>query len=319
MSSYKAFKLGSAAIRPVTIALMGVTTVLLAKPVRCEQQHAANASPIPRPENARKVRYAPVSPTQPLFVNDAKGEGYVYIPSAVRELPTASSSEKPEIRRDVEALVKSVQDEICRALEQVEGDDGAKFQEDNWTRENGSHGRTRVLQGGKVFEKAGVGVSVVQGNLPAAAAAQMRSRGKEALSGPGPFPYFACGISLVIHPHNPHAPTSHANYRYFEVEVPDNRPGFEGKTKKIWWFGGGADLTPSYVYEEDAKHFHNILKNSCDRWVAHNIPFPYFTIFPNSFPYTLVQSQLPPSTFLFILFLPHYMYNLTHLSSSFQI
>jgi len=118
-----------------------------------------------------------------------------------------------------------------------------------------------VLQGGKVFEKAGVNVSVVHGNLPAAAAAQMRSRGREVLSGAGPFPFFAAGISLVIHPHNPHAPTSHANYRYFEVVGKDP---VTGEPKVQWWFGGGADLTPSVLYEEDAVHFHTALKAPCD-------------------------------------------------------
>jgi len=143
----------------------------------------------------------------------------------------------------------------------------------------------------------------VHGLLPPSAVAQMRSRGGGAgapgagaggLSGAGPFPFFACGVSLVVHPANPHAPTAHANYRYFEVEVPDEAapaapaaksplesaaaalasaavpsplqpsPLPPPRTRKIWWFGGGADLTPSILYPEDARHFHAALKAACD-------------------------------------------------------
>jgi coproporphyrinogen III oxidase len=112
--------------------------------------------------------------------------------------------------------------------------------------------------------------------LPPSAVAQMRSRGKAGeagLSGPGPFPFFACGVSLVLHPTNPHAPTAHANYRYFEVEVPVESAGADSGEpspapasgpRKLWWFGGGADMTPSYLYEEDARHFHATLRSTCD-------------------------------------------------------
>jgi coproporphyrinogen III oxidase len=205
-----------------------------------------------------------------------------------------------EIRADMESLVKRVQDEICAAVAAADGG-GQGFHEDAWTRPEGGGGRSRVLQGGKVFEKAGVNVSVVHGQLPAAAVAQMRSRGKEALGGSGPFPFFACGVSLVLHPHNPHAPTAHANYRYFEVEVPltkEERQEVAAKaakaaagakaeggaappplptTRKLWWFGGGADLTPSLLYDEDAVHFHGTLKAALD---AHDPPSPSPPLYP---------------------------------------
>ena len=175
---------------------------------------------------------------------------------------------------DMEELVLRVQDEICIAIANIDGKMGG-FHEDQWLRKEGGKGRSRVLQDGKVFEKAGVNVSIVHGTLPAAAVIQMRSRGKEYLVGSGPFPFYACGISLVIHPHNPHAPTSHANYRYFEVEIPLSEsekllPEYSNQTKKkLWWFGGGADLTPSYLYNDDAEYFHTTLRKALD---AHDEP-----------------------------------------------
>ena len=105
-----------------------------------------------------------------------------------------------------------------------------------------------------MFEKAGVNVSVVHGTLSPQAAQSMG--GGHELKGKD-LDFFATGISLVLHPHNPMAPTVHANYRYFERG--------EGEKPGSWWFGGGADLTPSYLFEEDAVHFHTVLKNACDR------------------------------------------------------
>ena len=109
---------------------------------------------------------------------------------------------------------------------------------------------------GHVFEKAGVNISVVHGNIPASAVSQMNSRGKRLPEGKE-MPFFACGISSVIHPRNPNVPTLHFNYRYFEVE---ENPG-----RVRWWFGGGCDLTPYYLDEADAKHFHSVLKTACDK------------------------------------------------------
>ena len=129
---------------------------------------------------------------------------------------------------------------------------------DRWNREEGGGGITCVIQDGDVFEKAGVGVSVVHGMIPPSAVAQMNARGKKLPEGQE-MPFFACGISSVIHPRNPHVPTLHFNYRYFEVL----EAGEGGKPR--WWFGGGCDLTPYYLDEEDAVHFHGTLKEACDK------------------------------------------------------
>lgn len=136
----------------------------------------------------------------------------------------------------------------------------AKFHEDVWSRAEGGGGWTRVLSEGKVFEKAGVNVSTVHGMLPAQAATQMKTRGIDLpnLKDGRPAPFFACGVSLVIHPINPMAPTVHANYRYFEIMDPETG-------KSVWWFGGGSDLTPSYLFEEDAIQFHSEKKKACDK------------------------------------------------------
>lgn len=164
------------------------------------------------------------------------------------------------MRERMEAMILRVQDEICAGIEAV---DGMKFQTDSWEREgHGGGGRSRVLQDGKVFEKAGVGVSIVHGVLPPAAQKQMRSRGKNLEEGKD-LPFYACGISLVMHPRNPMAPTIHLNYRYFEVETGRKNP-VTGQPETLSWFGGGADLTPSYLFEEDARHFHAVYKTILD-------------------------------------------------------
>ena len=126
------------------------------------------------------------------------------------------------MRKKMPAYVKSLQSTIINALESVEGPGGGRFIRDKWTRPEGGEGITCVLQNGTVFEKAGVNFSEVHGPLPAALEAQMRSRKMEDL-GQGPFNMFATGISLVIHPHNPNAPTVHANYRYFELVNADGK------------------------------------------------------------------------------------------------
>ena len=148
-------------------------------------------------------------------------------------------------------MVHRIQDEICDALKVI---DGVDFRQDEWTREEGGGGRSRVFSGGRVFEKAGVNVSVVYGTLSPQAAKSMG--GGHELKGTD-LDFFATGISLVLHPKNPMAPTVHANYRYFERG--------EGQKPGSWWFGGGADLTPSYLFEEDAIHFHQVHKNVCQR------------------------------------------------------
>ena len=144
-------------------------------------------------------------------------------------------------------FVHTLQDEICTALEKTDGK--AVFEEDNWTRDGGGGGRTRVIANGNVFEKGGVNCSTVFGVLP-----EFIRKRFEVEQGW----FFAAGISLVIHPVNPFVPTVHANYRYFELY------DVEGGERVDGWFGGGADLTPYYLFDEDAKHFHRIHKNACD-------------------------------------------------------
>lgn len=165
----------------------------------------------------------------------------------------ANSDEEVDTIPEFEAMIRRVQDEICDALAEV---DGTPFREDTWDRPEGGGGRTRVLQGGKVFEKAGVNTSIVHGKLPPRAVEQMKSRGHDL--GEGELPFYAAGISLVAHPHNPMAPTVHLNYRFFQVTN-------EKTGKCTWWYGGGADLTPSYLFEDDAEHFHWTLQSTCDK------------------------------------------------------
>ncbi|PAN34115.1 hypothetical protein PAHAL_6G069500 [Panicum hallii] len=164
------------------------------------------------------------------------------------------------VRARFERMIRRMQAEVCAELEAVEGgaSDGggaALFREDAWTRPGGGGGISRVLQGGRVFEKAAVNVSVVYGVMPPEAYRAARPEAAAAAGGEkaGPVPFFAAGVSSVIHPVNPFAPTMHFNYRYFETEAPKDAPG----APRQWWFGGGTDLTPSYIIEEDIKHFHS--------------------------------------------------------------
>jgi coproporphyrinogen III oxidase len=153
----------------------------------------------------------------------------------------------------MELFILDMQAKICHALEEVGQD---KFRVDRWLREDGGGGGiTCIIQDGDVFEKAGVNISVVHGELGAAAVKAMKSRHKEIAEGNVTF--FAAGISSVIHPRNPNVPTVHFNYRYFEVVDNDG--------KKTSWFGGGTDLTPYILFEDDVIHFHKTLKDACDK------------------------------------------------------
>ncbi|XP_031627131.1 oxygen-dependent coproporphyrinogen-III oxidase [Contarinia nasturtii] len=159
-----------------------------------------------------------------------------------------------DMKTRMELFIMKIQTDFVRALENEENF-GKRFFVDRWLRKEGGGGITCVLQDGDVFEKAGVNISVVSGTLPAAAVQQMRTRGKNLSD--GPLPFFAAGISAVIHPKNPLVPTIHFNYRYFEVDDPQTGG-------KQWWFGGGTDLTPYYFNEADTIHFHETLKAACD-------------------------------------------------------
>jgi coproporphyrinogen III oxidase len=155
--------------------------------------------------------------------------------------------------------IQNLQDQICNGLETVDGQ--AKFLEDIWTRPEGGGGRTRVIENGAVFEKGGVNISAVHGKLPEAMQKMFKV---------GEADFFACGLSLVMHPKNPMVPTVHANWRYFELydNVENSSPS--GRSGGASWFGGGQDLTPYYLFEEDATHFHQTCKNACDK---HNLDF----------------------------------------------
>ena len=148
--------------------------------------------------------------------------------------------------------IQKLQDQICSALETA--DEQAQFQEDHWDRKGGGGGRTRVIENGAVFEKGGVNISAVHGELPDSMKAYFKVEEGS---------FFACGLSLVIHPKNPMVPTVHANWRYFELYKDD------GSLAEAW-FGGGQDLTPYYLFEEDATHFHRVCKTACDQ---HNASF----------------------------------------------
>ncbi|KAI9823318.1 MAG: Coproporphyrinogen-III oxidase [Thelocarpon impressellum] len=158
------------------------------------------------------------------------------------------------MRLRMEAFVKEQQAEIVSALQSL---DGSPFRTDTWVRPNGGGGISCVLQDGNVFEKAGVNTSVVYGTLPRPAIEQMRVNHKALDPSVESLEFFAAGISLVLHPHNPMAPTVHLNYRYFETADAAGNP-------QAWWFGGGTDLTPSYLFDEDAIHFHATVKAACD-------------------------------------------------------
>jgi coproporphyrinogen III oxidase len=158
------------------------------------------------------------------------------------------------MRLRMESFIKEEQQRIVRALEEL---DGTRFRTDTWTRSNGGGGISCILQGGTVFEKAGVNISIVHGSLPRPAIAKMRVNHPALDSTLESLDFFAAGLSLVLHPHNPMAPTVHLNYRYFETTNSDGSP-------TAWWFGGGTDLTPSYLFDEDATHFHRTTKTACD-------------------------------------------------------
>ena len=149
----------------------------------------------------------------------------------------------PEDSRErARQLVIDLQDEICSGLEHIDGQ--GKFEEESWKRPEGGGGRSRVMQEGKVFEQGGVNFSEVEGDELPPSILNQRPEAKG-------HSWFATGTSMVLHPRNPYIPTVHLNYRYFEAGP-------------VWWFGGGADLTPFYPFLEDARHFHRVHQQACD-------------------------------------------------------
>ncbi len=159
---------------------------------------------------------------------------------------TASSKKGPCPAKDSRIRTKefliSLQDEICAGLENHDGE--GKFVEESWERPEGGGGRSRVMTEGRIFEQGGVNFSEVHGDALPPSIINQRPEAKG-------HPWFATGTSMVLHPRNPYLPTVHLNYRYFEAGP-------------VWWFGGGADLTPYYPYLADAKHFHSTHLAACD-------------------------------------------------------
>ena len=141
---------------------------------------------------------------------------------------------------------KAIQNEICLGLEKLDG--GGLFEEDSWERKGGGGGGSRVLLNGNLIEKGGVNFSAVYGKLPDAIKKSFKTENED---------FFATGISIVLHPHNPWVPIIHMNIRYFEMNNGE---------EDLRWFGGGIDVTPHFVKEQDATNFHKTLKNTCDKY-----------------------------------------------------
>lgn len=203
------------------------------------------------------------------------------------DLSVLEDPSKP-MRKRMEVYIRDLQYRIVKGLQSAE--DSEKFLIDAWDRPEGGMGISSVIQGGQTFDKGGVNISIVHGNLPHNAIRQMSADHgnlveKTGYTFEGPqadvngLPFFAAGLSMVIHTKNPFCPTTHLNYRYFELTHPptlnDGRPNprYEQANKDAdcvsepvaWWFGGGADLTPMYLNEEDAAHFHTTLKAAADK------------------------------------------------------
>ncbi|HWP82355.1 MAG TPA: oxygen-dependent coproporphyrinogen oxidase [Bacteroidota bacterium] len=155
---------------------------------------------------------------------------------------TAVKVKQSRQAQEFQAFFEKLQDTICAALEEIDGKE--VFVEDLWTHETGGGGRTRIIQNGDVFEKGGVNTSAVSGILSPKLADRL---------GASEQAFFATGISLVLHPYSPMIPTVHTNFRYLEL------------ADGTFWVGGGADLTPYYLFDEDVRHFHRTWKEVCDR------------------------------------------------------
>lgn len=152
-------------------------------------------------------------------------------------------------KEQITADYQTIQDEICLALETLDGK--SKFEEELWERNGGGGGRTRVIQNGNILEKGGVNFSAVYGTLPDVMKKALKVESDD---------FFATGVSIVIHPNHPMVPIIHMNIRYFEM------PSTMAGVNPIRWFGGGIDLTPHYVFDDDARFFHQSLKLVCDKF-----------------------------------------------------
>ena len=178
------------------------------------------------------------------------------VPSRLRQMTDMTDPQAPDVPA-VQRYLTGLQDKIVVALESA---DGGEFRRDEWVREQGGGGISRLIEGGDLFERAGVLFSHVKGDtLPASATAHrpnVAGRSWEAM-----------GVSMVLHPDNPYVPTTHMNVRMFVAYA---RPGVQ--EADIFWFGGGMDLTPYYVFEDDARHFHLACKQALDAHDAELYP-----------------------------------------------
>ncbi|MEM1320464.1 MAG: oxygen-dependent coproporphyrinogen oxidase [Bacteroidota bacterium] len=154
---------------------------------------------------------------------------------------------------------RQLQDSICQQLEAADG--YGKFHQDKWERPGGGGGRTRIFKGQHI-ERGGVNFSAVEGQLPEKIAKALKVETAQ---------FMATGVSIVLHPKNPHVPIIHMNVRYFELD------------SGLWWFGGGIDLTPHYIVEEDAGVFHRHLKAVCD--AHHPTYYPKFKVWADDYFY----------------------------------
>lgn len=170
-------------------------------------------------------------------------------------------------RGEISDWLKNLQDSVCTALEKADGK--SKFKEENWTREEGGGGRTRIIREGNVIEKGGVLFSAVEGDAPDFLFKEKEHSISSDFETSNKKPqFFATGVSIVIHPENPMVPIIHMNIRYFEI------PARTGGSSGVRWLGGGIDLTPHYIVEEDARYFHSELKKVCDK--HHHNYYPKF-------------------------------------------
>lgn len=215
--------------------------------------------------------YVPKTPSFAKFETATQAERAALFSKAL----LVDNSDAPSHVPSMEYFVRNLQRTICGHLEGVEASassqKGAKFRYEESVRDPATGmsggGIVSVLQEGAVYEKAGVNVSVIHGKMPIERLVNMRADHKDlrdhltgagagsSASRPAHFPFAVAGISLVLHPYSPHVPTTHANYRLFEVDL---------GPRKVWWMGGGSDLTPTYVQDKDARHFHSVLKQGCD-------------------------------------------------------
>ncbi|PVU99232.1 hypothetical protein BB559_000902 [Furculomyces boomerangus] len=196
--------------------------------------------------------------------NVVKSQQFQRKPVELNLTPPKFDLESTEpVKKRMEKFVLALQKSLVGNLEALDQNENKKFYWDRWTREDGNgYGISCVLQDSNTFEKAGVNVSVIGGPVSKQQLDSMRARKvSPEIDEKVDYDFWVAGISTVIHPSNPMAPTSHFNYRYFEL----TKRGDPEHKVVTSWFGGGADLTPSYIFEEDCEHFHQTLKDASDK------------------------------------------------------